>query len=81
MPLCSLGADESDDPFGIGAFGSRGGGAFSRGSFGGGGVSLPVSASPVDATITPAELQAEMSFTEKETDCSNEELPTFWLDM
>lgn len=75
VPLCSLGADESDDPFGSGAFGAGGGG------FGGRAVSLPVAASPVDATITPAEMQAEMSFTEKETDCSNEELPTFWLDM
>ena len=27
---------------------------------------------PVDATITPAELQAELSFSEKEVDCSNE---------
>jgi hypothetical protein len=69
-PLCSLGSDESDDPFGSGAFG-----ASERA------VSLPVTANPVDATITPAEMQAELSFTEKELDCSNEELPTFWLDM
>ena len=68
-PLCSLGADPPADPFGSSAFGAPGG--FS---------SAPAMSSPVDATITPEE-DAALAAAETHEDCSNEALPTFWLDM
>eukprot|EP00967_Tisochrysis_lutea_P000723 scaffold910_cov30-Tisochrysis_lutea.AAC.5 len=81
VPLCALGADEEDNPFASAS--AHVGGAFGGNAIGGNGIepSGSTRANRVDSTITPAEMQAEMSFTEKENDCSNEELPTFWLDM
>ena len=67
-PLCSLGADPPADPFGSSAFAP---GGFS---------SAPAMSSPVDATITPEE-DAALAAAETHEDCSNEALPTFWLDM
>ena len=65
VPLCSLGASEDSDPFGASAFG---------------GMPPPV-APTVDHTITTTEDAALSSFQAQEEDCSNEELPTFWMDM
>ena len=75
-PLCSLGTDASADPFGAPTDPFGGGG--------GGGFSSPADAafsSPVDATITPEEDRALAGVAATAEDCSNEELPTFWLDM
>ena len=75
-PLCTLGTDASDsasssaDPFG-------GGGASSADAFGM--SSAPPASDPVDATITPEENEALLGLSAE--DCSNEELPTFWLDL
>ena len=71
VPLCTLGAaEETTNPFGASSFGSS--------SFG---MSQPgMSAAPVDQTITPEE-DAAISVVAEAEDCSNEELPTFWLDM
>ena len=82
-PLCSLGTDApapsggSSDPFG----GSPFGGSSSSSSFSSpfGMSAAPPSSDPVDATITPEENRALLGLTPE--DCSDEELPTFWLDL
>uniref|UniRef100_A0A7S3STQ9 FAD-dependent oxidoreductase 2 FAD-binding domain-containing protein n=1 Tax=Emiliania huxleyi TaxID=2903 RepID=A0A7S3STQ9_EMIHU len=87
VPLCTLGSDASDDPFGGGggfsssSSSSSSGGGFGGGGLGGGMSSAPAPSPTIDSTITEAEAQADMTFSEGEADCSNEELPTFWLDM
>lgn len=69
VPLCSVGTAEPDpfDPFAA-SFGS---------------ADMGMSSAPeedlLDQTITPEEDEALS--TVAETDCTNEELPTFWLDM
>ena len=46
------------------------------------GTSAASPAAPaVDQTISSAEDEALWSFQQNEEDCSNEELPTFWMDM
>ena len=89
VPLCTLGTDESTDPFGapFGAppFGAPSLDASLPGALGGavgpgggpGGVTDVTDA--VDSTITPAEDAAQGAFIQD--DCNNEELPTFWLDI
>ena len=71
-PLCSLGADPPAPPFGVtDPFGTSS-------SFG---VSAaPPPSDPVDATITPEEGHI-ISGIHDPDDCTNEELPSFWLDL
>jgi hypothetical protein len=74
VPLCTVGTDESSDPFGSAASNPFGG---PEEDFG-----LPMSSTsdPLDQSITPEEDMALEAAAATE-DCTNEELPTFWLDM
>jgi len=68
VPLCTVGPGEESNPFASNPF------SFSS-------PSMPMTEAEdfVDQTISPEE--DEVIATVTEADCSNEELPTFWLDM
>ena len=80
-PLCSLGTDGggSADPFG----GGFGGGGFGGGAAAGFGEPMMSSAAsdPVDHSITPEEDAAIAGLEAAAEDCSDDTLPSFWLDM
>lgn len=74
VPLCSVGAGEAD-PFGAPAAGADPFGA----DFGG--ATSPPTSSPVDRRVTAAEEQFALAAESSAEDCTDETLPSFWLDM